>query len=405
MAKLKVVKIKFLGIFPVNKNQFIWIETFFFIFFLIMTVFFFSYRFPAYIDDPLLVFHAKYLKYAALIATFLIVIEAQYVLNLFIKDQKQIIEEQNRELKQQKEEILRQKEEIQAQRDLAQQQYEIIAEQKKHITDSIVYASTIQRAMLPEYIDLLRDYEYFIFFRPKEIVSGDFYWFYKKGERLFVAAADCTGHGVPGAFVSMLGMTYLNDIMAKSPDNIMPHQILEQIRQKIIKTFTRKNDQAPKDGMDIAIYVIEPDKQTLHFAGANNPLYIIRKNENNNFPQQNNRIKLVASEKHTLIHLKGDKMPVGKFQTLKPFTLLTINIMPDDRLYVFSDGFIDQIGGNLGRRFGSAQFKRLLLSIQDLSMEEQKKVLNQTLDQWIHQNPKLDIGQLDDVLVLGIKIK
>ena len=389
---------------PVSKNQFIGIETFFFIFFLILTVFFFSYRFPAYIDDPLLVFHAKYLKYAALIATFLIVIEAQYVLNSVIRNQKQIIEQQNTELKRQKEEILRQKEEIQAQRDLAQKQYEIIAEQKKHITDSIIYASTIQRALLPEYIDLLKDYEYFIFFRPKEIVSGDFYWFYKKGGRLFVAAADCTGHGVPGAFVSMLGMTYLNDIMAKSPDDIMPHQILEQIRERIIRTFTKKNGDEPKDGMDIAIYVIEPDRKTLHFAGANNPLYIIRKNENNNFPAEDKRIKLTSTKKYTLIHLKADKMPVGKFQTLKPFTLLTINILPDDRLYVFSDGYIDQIGGNLGRRFGSAQFKKLLLSIQDLSMQEQKSVLNQTLEQWIHQNPKLDIGQLDDILVLGIKI-
>ncbi len=400
------MKIKFLGIFPVNKNQFIAIETFFFVFFLVLTVFFFAYRFPDYIDDPLLIFHSKYLKYAALFSTFLIVIEAQYVLNAFIKNQKQIIEQQNIELQNQKEEILVQKEEIQAQRDLAQKQYEIIAQQKKHITDSIIYASTIQQALLPEFVDILKDYEYFILLKPKDIVSGDFYWFYNKGGRLIVVAADCTGHGVPGAFMSVLGITYLNEIMAKNPDNIMPHQILEQLRTKIISAFHKNGEgEQPKDGMDMAIYIIENDRKTLHFAGANNPLYIIRHNSKNNFPEETAKIKLTQGDNgYTLIHVKGDKMPVGNFRASKPFTYVTLEIQEKDRLYTFSDGYMDQFGGKYGKRFSSSKFKKLLLSIQDKNMQEQKQVLEQTLEQWINANPALELTQLDDILIVGLQV-
>ncbi len=399
------MKVKFLGIIPVTKNQFIGIETFFFVFFLSLTVFFFSYSFPAYIDDPMLIFHAKYLKYAALIATFLIVIEAQYVLNAFIKDQKAIIQLQNQELINQKEEILRQKEEIESQRDLAEQQVEIITQQKKHITDSIVYASTIQRALLPEYLDILKDYEYFIFFRPKEIVSGDFYWFYKKSGRLIVVAADCTGHGVPGAFMSLLGITYLNEIMAKSSDDIMPNEILEQLREKVITAFRKKDQNSErKDGMDMAVYIIEPSRNKIHFAGANNGLYIIRHIDNDNFPEENDRIKISTENNYALIELKADRMPVGNYRHQKPFETISVKVLKDDTLYTFSDGYTDQLGGKYGRRFGSARFKKLLVSLEGLPMEERKEVLEQKIDNWIHKNPALNLSQIDDMLVVGLKI-
>ena len=363
------------------------------------------YRFPAYIDDPLILFHAKFLKYAALVSTFFIVIEYQYVISKMISTQKDIIERQNQELREQKEEILRQKEEIQAQRDIAQQQYKIIAEQKKHITDGIVYASTIQRSLLPEDVDVLEGFEYFIFYRPKEIVSGDFYWFYKRGERIIIAAADCTGHGVPGAFMSLLGITYLNDIMAKTFHNIMPHEILEELRSRIIKTFERKQGgEERKDGMDIAIYIIEPDRETLHFAGANNPLYIVRAINNNNFPSESEKVKIQYDNEFALIQIKPDKMPVGNFKAMKPFTSQTIKIMSGDTFYTFSDGIIDQFGGERGKRMGSARFKKLILSMQGLSMHEQKTFIERAIDDWMKQNPELNLTQLDDMLLLGLKM-
>ncbi len=353
----------------------------------------------------MILFHAKFLKYAALISTFLIVIEYQYVISKLISTQKQIIEKQNIELRSQKEEILKQKEEIQEQRDIAEQQYRIIAEQKKHITDSITYASTIQRSLLPQDIDFLKEFEYFIFFRPKEIVSGDFYWFHERNGRIIIAAADCTGHGVPGAFMSLLGMTYLNEIMAKSRPDIMPHEILEELRSRIIRTFSRaENAKERKDGMDIALYIIEADRKTIHFAGANNPLYLVRKVNNDNFPPEDQRIKIQYEGDYALVQVKADKMPIGNYKNIKPFTSRTIEIMKGDTLYTFSDGFMDQFGGEYGKRFGSARFRRLILSLQEFNMQEQKRFLEQAIDTWMGQNPDLDLMQLDDMLIIGLRI-
>ncbi len=400
------MKIKFLGIFPVSRRQFELIEAFFFLFFFVLTIFFFVYQFPDYVTDPYILYHAKFLKYAALIATFLTVIEYQYVVSKLINSQKQIIEQQNIQLQNQKEEILKQKEEIAAQRDLAQQQYELIAEQKKNIMDSIHYASTIQQAILPEYGEILRELDYFIFYRPKEVVSGDFYWFYRRENgRIIIAAADCTGHGVPGAFMSLLGITYLNDIMAKTDDNVMPDQILNLLRERVIKAFHSTNgDDEPKDGMDIAIYILEPDLRTLHFSGANNPLYIIRKADTDRLPQENKKLSIKIDNNLALIHLKADRMPVGRYRNMRPFTRQTVQIFKNDLLYTFSDGIIDQFGGQYGKRFGSTNFKKLLLSVAELPMNEQKAVIEKTVDSWMHQNPDLNIEQVDDMLLVGVKI-
>ena len=337
-------------------------------------------------------------------AAFFTVVEAQYVMNKMVSDQKKVIEQQNIELINQKEEILKQKEEIESQRDLAREQYQIISEQKKHITDSIVYASTIQRALLPESVDFLSEFEYFIFFRPKEIVSGDFYWFHEKGNRIIVAAVDCTGHGVPGAFMSLLGMTFLNDIMVKAKNDIMPSEILEQLRDRIINTFHKVEGEEKKDGMEMALYILEPDRKTLHFAGANNPLYIVRETVKDNFPQESDKVKLVKDSAYTLVQIKADKMPIGRFQQIKPFTHQTINLLEGDSLYIFSDGILDQFGGPHDKRFGSARFKKLLLSIQYLSMQEQKLFLKQTIDDWMQMNPDVDNEQLDDMLVVGLRM-
>ncbi len=386
------MKIKFLGIFPVSRSQFIGIETFFFILFFMMTIFFFAYSFPAYIEDPMILFHARFLKYAALLSTFFIVIEAQYVFNAMIKQQKQIIEQQNIKLFEQKEEIA--------------SQLEIISEQKKNITDGIIYASTIQQALLPECGEIIKPFDYFILYRPKEIVSGDFYWCYNHYGRIIIAAADCTGHGVPGAFMSVLGINNLNEIMARSPQDISAAEILERLRSRVIKAFEKKNQsQRRKDGMDIALYIIEPDGKTLQFAGANNPLFIIRKNENDNFPEIDKKITLTNNDNFTLIQIKGDKMPIGNFKAIHPFTNHTLTILPDDRLYAFSDGYIDQFGGPYGKRLGTSAFKNLLLSIQDKNMEAQKQILEQTIDEWINSNPDQRREQIDDMIIIGLHLK
>ncbi len=156
--------------------------------------------------------------------------------------------------------------------------------------------------------------------------------------------------------------------------------------------------------MDIALFIIEQDRKTLHFAGANNSLYIIRPINNNNFAQETERLKIYIDKDYALIQLKPDKMPVGNYKSLKPFTSQTVNIMQGDNLYVFSDGILDQFGGEYGKRFGSQRFRKLLFSIQGFSMKEQKSIIEQTLEDWMRQNPGLKITQLDDVMVIGLKV-
>ncbi len=401
------MKIKIWGIFPITRNQFIIIETIFFVFFLFMTVFFFSYKFPAYVSDPLVLFHAKYLKYASLIATFLVVIEAQFYLNGFISRQKDIIELQNEELIQQKDEILTQQEELRAQRDHAQQQNKIISAQKKHITESINYAGQIQAALLPKSDEILNDFEHFVLYKPKEIVSGDFYWVFKHKQRTIVSVVDCTGHGVPGALLSVLGLTYLNEIISYAQENIKADEILNKLREKIIQIF--KNDDKNKqrtDGMDIALYILDENKTNLQFAGAYNSLYIVKKkNENNNtLAEPLKKFRVYENDNAYLINVSGDPMPVGISRIDADFTYQDIKLQKNDTLYVFSDGYVDQFGGKYGKKFMTANFRKLLMNIQDKSMPEQMNFLNETIEQWRTQNPELKLSQLDDITILGLKV-
>lgn len=285
----------------------------------------------------------------------------------------------NKLLQQQNEEIENQKREIEAQRDLANKQ-------KMRITDSIQYAQRIQKAVLPPEKVLNKSFkDYFIFYRPKDIVSGDFYWIAEKDEILIIAAADCTGHGVPGAFMSMLGVAYLNEIVNKIAINkhintLSPDEILNQLREMVITSLRQTGDPTePKDGMDIALLIIDFEHKKLQFAGANNPLYIIRNGE--------------------LLTFKADKMPVSYHQKRDlPFSRHNFDLKPDDRLYIFSDGFTDQFGGDKGLKFMSKQFRELLLKIHALPMNEQHKLLENTLDEWRGDN-----HQLDDILVIGIR--
>lgn len=269
--------------------------------------------------------------------------------------------------------------EIEAQRDLATEQRDYIAAQKKEITDSINYAEKIQRSLLPpaNILKLILP-EHFILFKPRDIVSGDFYWVTEKSDKIYLTAADCTGHGVPGAFMSMLGISFLNEIVNKS-EEIGPEEVLNQLRKYIIKALKQVGMSGEnKDGMDMSLVVFDKAQKSLSFAGANNPLYFIRNGE--------------------LQEIKGDKMPVGIHEMMNTFTRHNFEIQRGDTFYLFSDGFADQFGGPKAKKFMYSNFKSLLMTIQTKSMREQGKILDDTIEAW-----KGDIDQIDDIVVIGLR--
>ncbi|MCK5029335.1 MAG: response regulator [Bacteroidales bacterium] len=287
----------------------------------------------------------------------------------------------NKKLAEQNQQISNQKSEIESQRDLANQQ-------KKDITDSIEYAKRIQTALLPPLNFIKRNLpEHFILFKPRDIVSGDFYWMMNKDSKIIIAAADCTGHGVPGAFMSMLGTAFLNEIVTKIIENkhiysLQANEILNQLRDYIIKSLHQTGaENESKDGIDMALCIIDSEKQKLQFAGAHNPLYIIN----------NNEIRII----------KGDRMPVSIHQNAhKSFKNHEIDFEENDIIYIFSDGYYDQIGGPKNRKFMSRNFQTLLMDIHKKPMEIQQQMLDKAFEDW-----KGDNIQLDDILVIGIKLE
>ena len=280
-------------------------------------------------------------------------------------------------------------------------QRDLLHKKNVHISDSINYAKRIQDAILPS-LELFDNHfpEHFVLFKPRDIVSGDFYWAKEVNELFIFAAADCTGHGVPGAFVSMLGISILNEIVRRK-EITNGSQILQELRSQI-KTMlqqTGKKDES-KDGMDIAICVLRNNK--IEYSGANNPLYLIREKKNK-LPYISDTKKIIIHQtdnpNYTLIEYKPDKQPIGIYLNEKPFTNHTIELFDNDSIYIFSDGYVDQFDKMNNRKFLSKNFKKLLLSIADSSMSEQKQILDKTFNDW-HG----DANQLDDVLVMGVKI-
>ncbi len=270
-----------------------------------------------------------------------------------------LLEEQNIEIKQQRDQIFQQKQEI---------------------TDSIQYASRIQDAILPSPTMLNKLQEHFILFRPRDIVSGDYYWMTMKDNMTVVAAADCTGHGVPGAFMSMLGISFMNEIVNKS-DTTQANEILNQLRDNVVKSLGQTGQEGEaQDGMDLALCVIDMKGKKIQYSGAYNPLVLIRNNE--------------------LTEYKPDKMPIGIHKDKKDsFTNQIIDIEIGDALYMFSDGYVDQFGGPKQKKFMSKNFKDLLLEINAKPMEEQKAILDKNLEEWMGH-----VDQIDDILVMGLRI-
>ncbi|MFH2143691.1 MAG: two-component regulator propeller domain-containing protein [Bacteroidota bacterium] len=324
-----------------------------------------------------------------------------------IKTQRDMILEQNEELLQQKEEIETQRDEIESQRDNLQDQkeqiedlYDIAIERKnlveiknKEIEDSIRYAKRIQTAVLPseKYADSILG-EHFIIFKPHSVVSGDFYWVTKTEEWTIVTIADCTGHGVPGAFMSMLGISFLNEIVRKK-EVTNTADVLNHLRSYVIDALSQTSKEGTqKDGMDMSIVAIHKNRKRALWSGANNPLWIIR----NTYSNDNDKIDLVEE-------LKPDKMPVAIHINMEPFTNHEIDIEKDDRLYLFSDGFPDQFGGATGKKFKYKPFKKLLAETSNLTMQEQGEKIEMVLDKWMNNNGT-KYEQIDDITIVGLKI-
>jgi len=259
-----------------------------------------------------------------------------------------------------------------------------IEEKHKNITDSIAYAKRIQDAVVPR-TEILRDSlpDYFLFWRPKETVSGDFYWMKREGDILIFTIADCTGHGVPGAFMSMMGVAFLNEICAKIDESVQPSDVLEQLRSLVITTLKQKNEDIlePKDGMDIALCILNLRTRVLRFSGANNPMYLVRDGE--------------------LTEYRPVKNPIGLYPKLLNFETVEIQTQPGDYVYMFSDGYADQFGGEIGKKMSYKRFKGVLTDIckRTLVASEQEKMLADFLDEW-----RADFMQMDDVLVGGYKM-
>jgi serine phosphatase RsbU (regulator of sigma subunit) len=313
--------------------------------------------------------------------------------------EKKKIEEQLKQMLEQKEELETQKKEneekvkllwdqsiaIHKEKERINKLKEEVEEKHQEIIDSVNYAKRIQRALLASNKLLNENLnDYFLFFQPRDIVSGDFYWAASKKiettKKFYLAVCDSTGHGVPGAIMSILNISCLNEAVNKDDLNL-PHQLLDQTRAKIMEHMANDgSEEGGKDGMDAVLACFDFENNKLEFAAANNPLWLIRNNE--------------------LIEYKPDKMAVGKpMGEIAPFTLQQIELQKNDLIIMITDGFPDQFGGPKGKKFMSKNLKELLISLSNKTMPEIKDSLKKSLDEW-----KGNLEQVDDVLVFGIRV-
>ncbi|MBI5538835.1 MAG: SpoIIE family protein phosphatase [Bacteroidia bacterium] len=280
----------------------------------------------------------------------------------------------------------------------------VLIHQKEEILDSINYALRIQKAVLPD-DELTKEWlgEHFILFRPKDIVSGDFYWTTKLKNNVFFCVADCTGHGVPGAFMSMLCISFLNEVVLKE-EITQSEEILNKLRLLIMSSLKQKGlSGEQKDGMDITLCIINKETLELQYSGANNPLYIVRAKDKE--PIQCD--KQQDLENLNLYEIKADSMPIAIHVNMESFKKHKIQLIKDDRIFLFSDGFADQFGGPKGKKFMYKSFKNVLIETCKYDIEEQKNRIEETINNWIDfQNPEngKPHEQIDDICVMGVKI-
>lgn len=290
------------------------------------------------------------------------------------------VQERTQEILQNREEIQSQNEFLKAQRNELEATLALVNTQQKQILDSITYAKQIQTAILPSQEKMTHILPaYFVLFRPRDIVSGDFYYIEKVGVKKIIATVDCTGHGVPGAFMSLIANSLLNEIiLLRNITN--PSRILEELHTNI-RTLLKQEEAENRDGMDMSLVIIDDERKILEFSGAKSPLIYI----------QNQK----------LTRLSGDRTPIGGEQIERErfFSKQEISFEKNTSFYIFSDGFQDQFGGNNNKKLGSKRLRELLFEIHQKSMKEQKSILENILDTW-----KGKEMQIDDILVLGVKL-
>jgi tetratricopeptide (TPR) repeat protein len=283
---------------------------------------------------------------------------------------------------------------IRFQKGIIELQKKTVEEKNRDIVDSIEYARKIQATLLKEDQNLNEALpSHFVLFMPKDIVSGDFYWTHQKGDYCYVAVGDCTGHGVPGAFLTMLGIAFLNEINGTSVE-LSPADVLNRLREKFVKELKQKGEEHEnKDGMDISIVKISQKRAStgdlnIEWAGANNPLWVIKE------PQ-----RAQSEEALPLLEYKADKQPIGFYPVYKPFTNHAITLSKGDKFYLFTDGYADQFGGDRQKKFMTSRFKNLLLESSCLGLEEQRQLLQTHFNEW-----RGNLEQLDDVCVIGVSV-
>ena len=288
-----------------------------------------------------------------------------------------------------REELKRQRDTVLSQRDKLQEVYNIVDK-------SIDYATRIQQSILPDMTILQKTMsDKFILFKPRDKVSGDFYWWAEVENKTVIAVADCTGHGVPGAFMSLLGISYLREIVQKE---YITHTsvVLQKLRKEIIRSLNQTGETGTqKDGMDMAIVSIDNETNMLQFSGANNPLYIIRSVDKSTSADT----PIMTNNNLGLWEIKPDKMPIGIHKRMDKFSTVEFQLQKGDQLYMFSDGFADQFGGEKGKKFKSRAFKEIILGNAKRTMQEQHQILERTFDKW-----KGSFEQVDDVTILGIVV-
>ncbi len=298
--------------------------------------------------------------------------------------------------------ILQQKTDVELQQIEIQQQHQELSKSHKEITDSINYSKRLQEAILPSLTDVDEAFpENFVYYQPKDVVSGDFYWLERKEETVFIAVADCTGHGVPGAMVSVVCSNALNQAVNEY-HLLEPNEILNKTREIVIETFSKSGNDV-QDGMDIALFALRKNKMI--FAGANSIAYLVRKSSNLTDEQKNDKSTLTLDSK-SLLQLKGDKQSVGLTVSMKNFKQIEIELEKGDQLYLFSDGYADQFGGNNsearnkgGKKFKYLPFRKMILKNAHLSMTQQNNIIDQKFTEW-----KNDLEQVDDVCVIGVRV-
>jgi ligand-binding sensor domain-containing protein/serine phosphatase RsbU (regulator of sigma subunit) len=282
--------------------------------------------------------------------------------------------------------------EVVEQKEQVQRQHNILRKQNSEIESSIHYAERIQKAVIPSNQILAETFaDSFIMLLPQSIVSGDYYWIGEQGDYVIIVAADCTGHGVPGALMSMMGIGFLNQIVNEEKE-VMPALILNKLREHIIASFTRGEEDKSdtKDGMDVALCSFNRKTRKMYYAGAYNPLYLIRH----------------EGETPELITYEADRMPVGLHDCMPAFASQEVDYRKGDRIYMFSDGFPDQFGGPKYKKFLKKNFREMLMKNSHQSMDEQQRRYRSILDDWIsHMHPTGDpIQQTDDILVMGVEL-